>query len=80
VFHLVFHLVFYLLFHTIFFFSGWTNPVNIMVDLKTPGLMKITNRIIYRMLTEGYVMLTIRGNFTFNSGGLQFAPKNYEQL
>ena len=40
----------------------------------------ITNTIVKRMLEDGEVMLSIRGNFTFTSGGLQFAPKNYEQF
>ena len=111
--------------------SSWTDPVNIMVDLKIPGaflekkivvivcfnvyiiytyffcsfsillsfvvhflhtffyttlvhtslgMSAITNTIVKRMLEEGEVMLSIRGNFTFTSGGLQFAPKNYEQF
>ena len=59
--------------------SSWTNPVNIMVDLKIPGMSAITNKIVERMLEDGDVMLSIRGNFTFTSGGLHFAPKNYEQ-
>jgi hypothetical protein len=59
--------------------TSWTNPVNIMVDLKIPGMSKITTKIVERMLYYGSVDLSIRGNFTFTSGGLSFAPKNYEQ-
>ena len=60
--------------------TSWTNVIPIDVNLKIPGMTKLTNEIVVKMLEDGYVMLSLRGNFSFTSGGLHFAPKNYAQL
>jgi hypothetical protein len=60
--------------------SSWVPPLQLVANITDPKVSATILSVVKRMMSQGHVYTGLRGNFSFETGGLHFEPKHYVQL